>query len=157
MVFRHRVRVSVLASASTAAPPPRRVRHRSLAPGENRRHRAVGASASRDALQPSRSHPRGCVGRLAPDAAAWMGLHLHLWQARHRARLGLLSDPLNSMGSLSPRSRLSLLSDPLNSMDSLPPVQAPATPPLAESAKHATTEFEVRGVAPSRLVLPSST
>ena len=74
---------------------------------------------------------------------------------RRRARLGLLSDPLNSMGCLPPRSRLSLLSDPLNSMGSLPPVQAPATPPVAE-CEAATTEFEARGVATSRLVLPSS-
>ena len=73
---------------------------------------------------------------------------------RRRARLGLLSDPLNSMGSLPPRSRLSLLSDPLNSMGSLPPV-APATPPVAE-CEAATTEFEARGVATSRLVSPSS-
>ena len=77
---------------------------------------------------------------------------------RRRARLGvlgLLSDPLNSLGSLPPRSRLSLLSDPLNAMGTLPPV-APAPAPLAESDP-ATTEFEARGVATSRLVpLPSS-
>lgn len=76
---------------------------------------------------------------------------------RRRARLGglgLLSDPLNSLGSLPPRSRLSLLSDPLNAMGTLPPV-APATPPLAESDP-ATTEFEARGVATSRLVPLSS-
>ena len=75
---------------------------------------------------------------------------------RRRARLGLLSDPLNSMGSLPPRSRLSLLSDPLNAMGSLPPV-APATPQVAECEEPATSEFEARGVATSRLVvLPSS-